>query len=105
MQHSIPPLRVSSVNESQVEMPLADQIAQQSCSGISFKTQALYFLVYLTRYLGPCSPFQLHSPPLSLTLIANDHRSLLDFHRLGLEHRFQAHLSRLVRLHVVRHAE
>jgi hypothetical protein len=24
----------------------------QSCSGISFKSQALYLLVYVTRYLG-----------------------------------------------------
>lgn len=32
----------------------------QSCSGISFKSQALYLLVYITRYLGMMDPRQLH---------------------------------------------
>ena len=31
-------------------------MAEQSCSGISFKSQALYLIVYVTRYLGQ-SPF------------------------------------------------
>lgn len=26
--------------------------SKQSCSGISFKSQALYLMVYVTRYLG-----------------------------------------------------
>jgi ER lumen protein retaining receptor len=40
----------------------ADTILLQSCSGISFKSQALYFIVYVTRYLGT-APFVL--PPSS----------------------------------------
>lgn len=28
----------------------------QSCAGISFKSQALYFFVYVTRYLGQQPP-------------------------------------------------
>lgn len=33
----------------------------QSCSGISFKSQALYMLVYVTRYLGMLLNLQLPS--------------------------------------------
>lgn len=36
--------------------------SKQSCSGISFKSQALYLMVYVTRYLGM-------SPLASLTPI------------------------------------
>ena len=32
----------------------ADNLRNQSCSGISFKTQMLYLIVYVTRYLGRC---------------------------------------------------
>ena len=31
---------------------LLAKCSQQSCSGISFKSQALYLIVYVTRYLG-----------------------------------------------------
>jgi ER lumen protein retaining receptor len=31
---------------------LHKMVQLNSCSGISFKSQALYFFVYLTRYIG-----------------------------------------------------
>ena len=36
----------------------ADTTLLQSCAGISFKSQALYLIVYVTRYLGklPLTP-------------------------------------------------
>ena len=47
-------------------------MSQQSCSGISFKSQALYLIVYATRYLGLqfspqiCLLFKAHCPPIDI---------------------------------------
>jgi len=41
-------------------------LAMQSCSGISFKSQALYLFVYVTRYLGMPPPMP---PTLSKAIL------------------------------------
>lgn len=40
----------------------------QSCSGISFKSQALYMLVYVTRYIG--MPWILDNHLVALLVVA-----------------------------------
>lgn len=62
----------------------------KSCSGISFKSQALYLVVYITRYLG--SNLLNMSPPPKLTDLRNRH--FLDLHKFSLEHDIQASLPR-----------
>ena len=46
--------------------PLRANIKLQSCSGISFKSQALYMIVYATRYLGSQKTFTPHLQLLGL---------------------------------------
>ena len=46
---------------------LHKMIQLKSCSGISFKSQVLYFIVYITRYLGTSFSLAL-SLSLSLSL-------------------------------------
>jgi len=78
------------------------QVPGQSCSGISFKSQALYFFVYVTRYLGKES---CHFTSRRILPADPQHRSLLVLHGLGLEHYFQAHLSIFLRIHPVPYAQ
>jgi ER lumen protein retaining receptor len=54
--HKIVQLKVRSTIEPE-RRPIRESLtpSTQSCSGISFKSQVLYLIVYFTRYLGmPC---------------------------------------------------
>ena len=57
----------------------------QSCSGISFKSQALYLIVYVTRYLG----MVIRTEPGSIDA-EDSRRHILDVYQLGMEHDLQA---------------
>jgi len=74
-------------------------LGQQSCSGISFKSQALYFFVYATRYLGQ----EMHRRQGQSMLMTP--RSLLVLYGQRLEHDFQDYFSVLVRIYPLRDAE
>lgn len=60
--HKIVQLKVRSPLIASHPTPTA-LISIQSCSGISYKSQALYLIVYVTRYLGTPSPTTTTTPP------------------------------------------
>jgi len=77
------------------------KLLAQSCSGISFKSQALYMIVYSTRYLGKQFLQARHHTELNFY-----NRHLLDPHlRLPLQYRLQNPLPRLASLHNLPHAK
>jgi len=81
--------------------PLA-KLSAQSCSGISFKSQALYMIVYATRYLGQ----QLSHPRVAAEKLIQLDRYLLDLHlRLALQHDIQASFPWLAGVHHIPNAK
>ena len=96
----------------------ADATNSQSASGISFKSQVLYLLVYVTRYLGTPCVFLLPVPSTIAMMVQKGglkkrwlmermehNRYLHNIHTLGLEYPLQNRLRRLVCIHDISHAK
>jgi hypothetical protein len=69
----------------------------QSCSGLSFKSQVLYLLVFVTRYLGMFALAAVFPSPGADAQPGD--RFVLVIHRIPIPHHLQAPVHRILRLH------
>lgn len=61
--HKIVQLKVRSPSPNKTNQASTTLTNHQSCSGISFKSQVLYLIVYVTRYLGTLPTLRSPLPP------------------------------------------